>query len=121
MTYVTLVDDLPIYEGQPYSDSALLITLDGCGNKVSDVEDPSAIEPDVSSMRETLQNNRMSMVIDDESDVPDVQDTKQQQLRASNTLNTMLEYIDKLFTHPSINIIYFEKFCHILWKQAEQE
>ena len=102
-------DDLPIYEGQPYSDSALLITLDGCGNKVSDVEDASAREPDVSAMRETLQNNRMSMVIDDESDVPDVQDTKQQQLRASNTLNTMLEYIDKLFTHPSINIIYFER------------
>jgi hypothetical protein len=102
-------DDLPIYEGQPLSDSALLITLDACGNKVSDVEDTSAREPDVSSMRETLQNDRMSMVIDDESDVPDVQDTKQQQLRASNTLNTMLEYIDKLFTHPTISDIYFDR------------
>jgi hypothetical protein len=102
-------DDLPVYEGQPMSDSALLITLDGCGNKVSDEPDENAIEPDASAMREKMQTDRMSMVIDKENDIPDKEDSKQLQLRASNTLKTMMDYINKLFTHPTIKTIYFEK------------
>ncbi len=101
-------NDLPIYEGRPMSDSALLITLDGCGNEVLEV-DETATEPDVSAIREKLQTDRMSMVIDDEKDVPDKEDTKQKELRASNTLKTMMKYIDTLFTHPSIKIIYYEE------------
>ena len=101
-------NDLPIYEGRPMSDSSLLITLDGCGNKVLEV-DETAIEPDVSAIREKLQTDRMSMVIEDEKDVPDKEDTKQKQLKASNTLITMIKYIDTLFTHPSIKDIYFER------------
>ena len=101
-------NDLPIYEGQPMSDSALLITLDGCGNEVLEV-DETATEPNVSAIREKLQTDRMSMVIDDEKDVPDKEDTKQKELRASNTLKTMMNYIDTLFTHPSIKDIYFER------------
>ena len=101
-------NDLPIYEGQPMSDNALLITLDGCGNEVLEV-DETATEPNVSAIREKLQTDRMSMVIDDEKDVPDKEDTKQKQLRASNTLKTMMNYIDTLFTHPSIKIIYYEE------------
>lgn len=101
-------NDLPIYEGQPMSDSALLITLDGCGNEVLEV-DETATEPNVSAIREKLQTDRMSMVIDDEKDVPDKEDTKQKELRASNTLKTMMNYIDTLFTHPSIKIIYYEE------------
>ena len=90
------------------SDNALLITLDGCGNEVLEV-DETATEPNVSAIREKLQTDRMSMVIDDEKDVPDKEDTKQKQLRASNTLKTMMNYIDTLFTHPSIKIIYYEE------------
>ena len=99
-------NDLPIYQGKPMSDSALLITLDACGNKVSDIIDESAIEPNVDAMRNKIQTDRMSMVIDDESDVPDTEDTKQKELRASNTLITMMDYINKLFTNPSIKSIY---------------
>jgi hypothetical protein len=99
-------NDLPIYEGKPMSDSALLITLDSCGNKASDIIDTSGIEPNVDTIRNKIQTDRMSMVIDNEKDVPDKQDTKQKELKASNTLNTMMDYINKLFTHPSIKSIY---------------
>jgi hypothetical protein len=102
-------NDLPIYEGQPMSDSSLLITLDGCGNKVSDQLDEYATEPDTDALRQKIQNDRMSMVIDNEKDVPDKEDTKQLQLKASNTLKTMMDYIEKLFTHPSISTIYYDK------------
>ena len=99
-------NDLPIYEGKPMSDSALLITLDSCGNKASDIIDTSGIEPNVDTIRNKIQTDRMSMVIDNEKDVPDKQDTKQKELKSSNTLNTMMDYINKLFTHPSIKSIY---------------
>ena len=102
-------NDLPIYEGQPMSDNSLLITLDGCGNEVSNKVDEYAIEPDTDALRQKIQNDRMSMVIDNENDVPDKEDTKQLQLKASNTLKTMMDYIEKLFTHPSISAIYYDK------------
>jgi hypothetical protein len=102
-------NNLPIYEGQPMSDSSLLITLDGCGNEVSSQVDESATEPDTDALRQKIQNDRMSMVIDNENDVPDKEDTKQLQLKASNTLKTMMDYIERLFTHPSISTIYYDK------------
>jgi hypothetical protein len=101
-------DDLPIYEGQPMSDNTLLITLDACGNKVLEI-DKNAIEPDASAMREKIQTDRMSMVIDNEKDVPDKEDTKQMELKASNTLITMMNYIETLFTHPTIRKIFFQR------------
>lgn len=100
-------DDLPIYEGQPMSDNTLLITLDACGNKVLEI-DKNAIEPDASAMREKIQTDRMSMVIDNEKDVPDKEDTKQMELKASNTLITMMNYIETLFTHPTIRKIFYQ-------------
>lgn len=101
-------NDLPIYEGQPMSDNTLLITLDACGNKVLEI-DENAVEPDASAMREKIQTDRMSMVIDNEKDVPDKEDTKQMELKASNTLITMMNYIETLFTHPTIRKIVVQK------------
>jgi len=108
-TVTIFKDDAPIYKGKPMSDSSLLITLDACGNKVSDVIDEDATEPNVDVMRNKVQNDRMSMVIDNENDVPDEEDSKQKELKASNTLSTMITYINKLLINPTTKEIYYNQ------------
>lgn len=98
-----------IYRGKPMSDSSLLVTLDGCGNKIDKNPDENAVEPDVTTLRKKLQDERISLPVPKEDDIPDQKDEKQSFLKASNTLILMMDYINKTFTHPTINTIYFKK------------
>jgi hypothetical protein len=109
-TVTIFKDNTQIYKGKPMSDSSLLVTLDKCGNKADSKVDETAVEPDVTTYRTKLQSDRSSMTVAKENDIPDTKDEKQTLLKASNTLNLMLSYINKTFVHPTISTIYFRKF-----------
>jgi hypothetical protein len=109
-TVTIFKDKTQVYKGKPMSDSSLLVTLDKCGNKADSNVDETAVEPNVTTYRTKLQSDRSSMSVPKEGDIPDTKDKKQTLLKASNTLNLMLDYINKTFVHPTISTIYFRKF-----------